>query len=270
MRVISGLLGVVVAVGATEVGAQTPLGVALEWRNLAMVMSPDSSGVYLWVQRGRNEDGPQHTFTATFRPASVDRWIAQAREFVGQPLTEADTGTTRSSEVLRSITGAGVSIVRRRRDGAWSRERLIVMESQGDRPPMIIAGDASTATEILDSLAKVTPRAPFSEAAVERLLAEDAESKTTKKASSYADNRPPIYPPDARLANREGMVLVSFRIGVDGRADMATVRPLAASHRDFLRAVMVALPALRFHPAERNGEKVAALVVMPFQFSLVR
>jgi TonB family protein len=265
------LLAAASVLGAATATAQSSpmLGAILQWRSLSMVIAPDSSGVYLWVSRERNESQTAQMFGGTFRPASVEAWLAPARQFLRQPLGAGDTGTVRTSPFLRGITGEALYLVKRRRDGAWSNERLLVMESSGDGEPMVISGTATTVGDILDSLAKVAPRAPFSEEVVQRRVSEIAE-KPEKAPAANPDNRPPVYPQDLRAGNFEGLVLVRFTVGVDGKADMSTVVPIASAHRDFLRTVMATLPTLRFSPAEKGGEKVRSPVLMPFQFSLVR
>lgn len=98
------------------------------------------------------------------------------------------------------------------------------------------------------------------------------EYETDKPALSVPGNAPPKYPPELREANIEGEVLVQFVVDTLGRADMRTFRLLGPPrvYREFLQAVIDALPKMRFTPALYRGCKVKQLVQLPFAFKLRR
>ncbi|HZI27350.1 MAG TPA: M56 family metallopeptidase [Gemmatimonadaceae bacterium] len=81
-------------------------------------------------------------------------------------------------------------------------------------------------------------------------------------------SRTPKYPEILREAGVEGQVLVSFDIDETGKADIATLKVIKATHELFATAVREALPAMRFRPAERDGRKVKLTVQEPFTFTL--
>lgn len=75
----------------------------------------------------------------------------------------------------------------------------------------------------------------------------------------------PLYPPFAREAQIEGLVVVRARVGRDGRVEEA----------DVVRSVPLldatALEAVRrwtFHPARVEGRPVAVWILIPFRFRL--
>jgi TonB family protein len=66
----------------------------------------------------------------------------------------------------------------------------------------------------------------------------------------------------------EGQVVVSFIIGVDGRAEMDHVEVVSASRRDFIHAAMRGLRLMRFRPAELDGRRVRVRVTLPLLWRL--
>jgi TonB family protein len=262
---------------AVPLGAQNnlpiPPSIWLEWRTLRMVLAPDSTGVRWWVTSGIDKD--THAFSSRFNPQAALAWTDSARAFFSQTLTDADTGSVRRSPTLVSTTGDGLYAVRRKAEGRWSSEWLIVMEELAAAKPLLITGDDRTIGPILDSLAVISRRTRFSPAAAQRaadaqMEQQLADSRAIKSASARTDNHPPRYPIEELQIRQEGRVLLSFYIGTDGRAERSTIEVLHATTRGFLDAVLLALPTLRFHPAEREGRPVRQQVMMPFQFSLSR
>ena len=262
---------------AGPLGAQNnfpiPRSMWLEWRSLRMVLVPDSTGVRWWVTSGLDKD--THSFSSRFNPEAALAWTDSARAFFAQSLADADTGSVRRSPTLVSTTGDGLYAVRRKADGRWTQEWLIVMEDLSAAKPLLITGDDRTVGQILDSLAVISKRTRFSPAAAQRAADVEmeqqlADPRAIKPASARTDNDPPRYPIEELKIRQEGRVLLSFYIGTDGRAQRSTIEVLHATTRGFLDAVLLALPTLRFHPAEREGQPVRQQVMMPFQFSLIR
>jgi TonB family protein len=153
---------------------------------------------------------------------------------------------------------------------AWSNDRLLVFESRDPRvSPFMVNADESTARNILDSLEIVARRAPpFRPAAL--VDANGAPVAYDEPARLKPGQRPPAYPPDARLDNQEGLVIVRFVVGPNGKADMKTARVLASAGEQFQRAALAGLRNFEFEPAKSKGSPVPQLVVMPFDFALLR
>jgi TonB family protein len=250
-----------------------PESAFLEWRNLRMIISPEKEGTFVWVNSGYMKRlNDSQVFTGTFLPDEVDTWASDARWFLDQPIAATDTGTTRSSATLQGRDGR-IYLVRRKHDGEWTKERFIVMESTG-RQPVIVSGFDADARAILDSLVAVAHRAPAVD--IERRLSlremveQSQDPGIDTPASANPDNRPPLYPEEERRLNHQGIVILSFVVDVDGKADMATVHVVHATSREFLKSTTVALQRLRFNPAKKGGAPARQLVIMPFQFSLMR
>jgi protein TonB len=96
------------------------------------------------------------------------------------------------------------------------------------------------------------------------------DKELDKHAVAYPDNKLPRYPDSLRTANVEGDVLMEFVVDSTGRAIPDTYFVLRTSDPRFIEAVIDALPAMRFFPAERRGRAVGERVTMPFQFWLSR
>ncbi|MFL5559991.1 MAG: energy transducer TonB [Gemmatimonadaceae bacterium] len=78
------------------------------------------------------------------------------------------------------------------------------------------------------------------------------------------------YPPELRAQGVEGMVLVQFVVGTDGKPDMATFKVLQSPHQLFSQAVHDAVAKMRFKPGEIDGHAVRQVVHQPFTFALAR
>lgn len=279
MSVNSRLVAFFILTLTAALGAQQPMKSAwLEWANMRIAIAPDSGGTYLWLVSTRSPEpkrsGPQTAptkfFQATFDPAQTIGWIADARTFLKQPLTVADSGTTRGSMVLLT-SGARLYLARRQLNGKWSPERIIVMQTEDSTEPVMVNGNEESVGDILDSLEAVARRTPLDEAVVRRDSIDRAnEPRPLKQASASPRNRPPIYPQRERSLNEEGTVLIEFAIGIDGRADMKSLKVIHSPGPGFLKSVLDAMPAYTFTPATHNGVPVRSRVVMPFSFSLFR
>jgi TonB family protein len=80
----------------------------------------------------------------------------------------------------------------------------------------------------------------------------------------------PRYPTGLREANVEGDVLLQFVVDESGRPDLRTLIVPTATNTGFLKAVVDALPRMRFRPAHVAGCPLKMLVQLPFEFRLRR
>lgn len=84
---------------------------------------------------------------------------------------------------------------------------------------------------------------------------------------SYLDAPPPPYPAAARLARREGVVIVDALIDASGRVLSADIRQ-GSGDSSLDRAALAAVRSWRFHPALRAGLPAPARVQLPIRFRL--
>jgi TonB family protein len=260
-------------IAAASAGAQkveVPRGTRLHWPDLQLVFVPDSSGVYLWASSGAPRE-PRRVYSGAFDPAELRAWISDARSFLDQKLAATDTGEMRTSNAVNALNRGGrVYMIRRRTSTEWSGERFLVME-QGSRgaPPVVANADDRTIHAILDSLELVVRRAPPFKAV--RLVDSAGAIIPFDRPARVKPGQPPLqYPPAARLSNNEGVVIARFVIGVDGRVEMNTVRIMASPGEAFHKTVLDKLRELEFEPARFRGAPVPQLVIMPFDFALIR
>jgi TonB family protein len=87
-----------------------------------------------------------------------------------------------------------------------------------------------------------------------------------REAVPMSGNPIPRYPEALRAAHIEGSVSARFVVDTTGRVRMESVIVDAADHPLFANAVIEALRASRFAPAEFRGRKVPQLVAQPFVF----
>lgn len=87
-------------------------------------------------------------------------------------------------------------------------------------------------------------------------------------AALRANSPLPRYPDFLRQSRIEGSVLVRFVVDENGRAELASLRVLEATHPAFAESVRAVLPRLRFVPARMGRERVRQVVEIPFGFAL--
>ena len=80
--------------------------------------------------------------------------------------------------------------------------------------------------------------------------------------------QPPRYPDALRQSGATGQVIVRFVVDTLGRAELADLTIVEATHPLFASAVKNALLGYRFTPGEAAGRKVRTLVQVPFSFTL--
>lgn len=80
----------------------------------------------------------------------------------------------------------------------------------------------------------------------------------------------PAYPAALREQGVEGEAQAQFVVNDTGEVDPSTIKILKASHPEFGRAVRLALPGMRYSPAELNDKFVKQVVQQTFHFAGVR
>ena len=106
--------------------------------------------------------------------------------------------------------------------------------------------------------AEVEPQRPFSELEVDSTALRDPESAG------------PVYPPSLLAKNIEGVTLVRFVVGEDGRVDLSTFRVISSTDSLFTKSTRETLPKMKFRPAWFNGKPVSQLVEQAFIFRITK
>jgi protein TonB len=91
-----------------------------------------------------------------------------------------------------------------------------------------------------------------------------------KVAATLPGSPAPSYPEMLKASGIEGEVLAQFVVDTAGRVEPRSFRVLQSSHDGFSNTVLVALPRMRFIPAEAGGRKVRMIVQQRFAFALDR
>ena len=263
-------LALIVLFAASASAQDIPASARLAWPNMRIIIAPDSGGVYLWMTALQSV-GVRKSYQSMYEPGAAITWVAGARTFLDQKIADTDTGSARKSVVLSGLDDFGKTYLVRLREGSsWTNARYLVFEPKDPTAdPIFISTDEGGMRQILDSIEVVSRRAP----PFKRIVLRDSagtEIKPDEAARLRPGQRPPTYPATERQRRREGIVAVRFVIGVDGKADMSTVNVLAATGDPFIGAVMEKLAELRFEPAKLRGTATRQLVIMPFDFAMVR
>ena len=134
---------------------------------------------------------------------------------------------------------------------------------------MVVAGIAACSSHINDGIAGPQPavanRAPDANPGTPYF-----EFQVTQAVRQIPGTGNLRYPDTLRMANVEGEVLAQFVVDANGQFEPGSFKVLRSSHRMFTHAVEVAMPNMRFTPAELRGTRVRQLVQQPFTFSLSR
>lgn len=237
----------------------------LEFGNLHLVFAVDSGGIYLWANSPKAE-GPKQ-YSTLLNPTEALTWVSEARRFLSQTLTNDDSGSMRTSAALHGLEQAGrVYLMRHKVGRDWTNERFLILQfKDSTKRPFVVSANDALLREILDSVEVIGREAPPFDPGIHH-----DPVKVDKPASLKPRQRPPAYPPSARANDREGVVVLRFVVGTDGKADMKTVSVLVTPGESFHRSVLTTLPKLLFEPATAGGSPVRQMVVMPFTFSLYR
>jgi len=133
----------------------------------------------------------------------------------------------------------------------------------------IVAGIAACTSRISDGVTSPKP-----EVATRSATADTNqpyfEFQATKLARQIPGTGTMRYPDLLRMANVEGEVLAQFVVDREGRVEPNSFKVLKSNHDLFTQAVKMALPDMRFYPAEVKGVRVKQLVQQPFTFGLGR
>jgi Gram-negative bacterial TonB protein C-terminal len=87
-------------------------------------------------------------------------------------------------------------------------------------------------------------------------------------ASRYEWSAAPAYPPKMLESKLEGFVEAQWVVDEEGYADTTSIRIVTASHPEFAKSVLDALPFMRFKPAKIGRTTVRQLVQQDFSFRI--
>lgn len=78
----------------------------------------------------------------------------------------------------------------------------------------------------------------------------------------------PEYPAAMAIRKLEGATTLRFVVDSTGMIDMSTVRVMSATHSAFAKAVVAAMPRMKYRPASIAGHPVRLLVEQSFSFKI--
>lgn len=131
--------------------------------------------------------------------------------------------------------------------------------------PVPPTGDARRATAVNSSGAKGLAAVVQDASSKEELKAYTAV-EVDSAAILDPESEAPVYPPELLKLGVEGVVMARFVVDSSGHADVTTFELLADSDPEFVAAVRLALPNMRYRPAVFDGRRVNQLAEQRFSF----
>jgi TonB family protein len=213
------------------------------WSRPALLIATLLASAQAWVVM------PQ-TLRTLVRPTAADRRVFTPAVYV-LPMWPALKARARSERLTWAMVGA----TRGRGDGstrtAHPRGRQPRPPAMPPPPPIVASEPAAVPDTYDGSRVYIEPE-------LQHPVARDPSSAG------------PVYPDSLQARGVEGLVVIRFIVDTAGHADSATLRVIEGSHPAFVDAVRIALPRMRFIPAELDGRHVPVLVMQEFRFVIQR
>lgn len=242
-------IGGALAVASAQGQLSLPGVTYLDARQVVVSVVPDSlDGVHFDAKIRHKNDWV--SFKTRFDPAAVVAW-----------LNTVGTQRPSRSTVLAGLGGReGVVLAVGKSDRYWLLHRL------EEEEPLLIRADAQFNDTLLTALRLAAGHSAMDSAAFARGLVAPVEEQPDSCDPRIIDIPTPRYPTDMASHRVQGLVLVRYVVGADGRTEPNSVEPLWASHAEFIPSVRAAVARGRFHPAQQNGKAVRRRVYQKIYF----
>lgn len=93
------------------------------------------------------------------------------------------------------------------------------------------------------------------------------DAGTAPATVDFASCSKPMYPKEALAAKREGAVVISYLVGVDGRSTDSKI-VTSSGHADLDETARAAIAKCRFNPAMQEGKPIAEWTKMKYVWTL--
>jgi TonB family protein len=159
------------------------------------------------------------------------------------------------------------------RPGLESEAAFGASRTVGAKTPLI--GDRANGNGLVASVAHsgtvYTPD-PSQADKAEPGVGDDAYSTVEVDALAAVDptSVAPEYPPALVERHVEGGATFRFVVDSTGLIDLSTVRVLSSTHKLFTKAVLDAMPRMKYRPARIGNSPVRLLVEQAFSFKIVK
>ena len=155
--------------------------------------------------------------------------------------------------------------------GQMSQSAPIDDRAPGDAAPRWRSRDAGTGGDgIVAHQGIIFAPLPSDAETVEPGIGDNAFSSVEVDSIAVVDptSEGPEYPMAMAARKLEGAVVLRFVVDSTGLIDMSTVRIMTATHSAFAKAVVAAMPRMKYRPASIDGKPVRLLVEQMFSFKL--
>lgn len=246
-------------------------GILFSWGTINVALAPDSTDGLRLLSATTPRAGPavvQQSFEADFIPDSASRWALAAESLLAHP---PDTGVA-ATHPLIGRWGSGILMALRRERAGGEVERYLLLFRARGTDPFRITLTSDAAGEFARGMRDEAAQAGWSP----KPPPVDSTARVTTSAGAPAVRRTPrflrgpmlTYPEGLRLQGITGVVWAQFIVDSTGRPEVSTLRVLYSNSPDFSMAVRRWAEAAQFEPASIDGHPRAALVELPFTFTL--
>lgn len=268
MKSTLGLLLILAAPSAASPQQRAPDSTItrLAWGTVNVLVRADTThGVHVWAQTSLAAHRQRDLgFGAYFDPEAVDRWVSQANLVITAASPPPDSAIALETRPLASHDGSRVVLIRKRNKERWDKHTAILLVDREERTPWYIDVKLEEARQFIAALFDQTSHSrlhPDSVPADEHFVLDRGQC-----ARALAGNPFPRYPYMLLRDRQSGEVWTSFVVRTDGTPDMETFRVLLSDAPAFSDAVLQAVGASHYRPAQVRNTNVAMRVYQRFTF----
>ncbi len=238
---------------AATASAQQPVAIAHYPLRLVdiSVLADTVNGLHLLVEptvHTQQDKAGARPVWLQFHPDSVMEWLNVVTGVFRVPVPNAPREGIQWSPTLNPARGSGaLSLGRQRKKGELDKARWLAIADSAEGWRAELTGQEA------DSLVQLL----FAMAVLSRIDTAAAAAPDEKHVDSPVV---PVYQPKPEIFGDYGRVLTQYVVGVDGRAEEATLVVLLSSNATLESEARKVIRASRFKPAMRNGAPVRQLV----------
>jgi hypothetical protein len=234
------------------------------------VMLPDSSSRVLFMV-APNPATVQWEQNTPLVQLGIDPVIALQWVTLARALTQADssraTGAARVTPPLRPRRGPQFVVLARNAKAAADQRFVLVVSDSASRTHWKTFASLGQVDTLLAAL-ETTAKSGWAMASSRDSTGTADPDDEVDTPVSIVSVRRPSYPPELAAKRRIGRVWMMYVVGVDGRAELGSFRPLLSDDVLFTRSAIKALVQTKYRPARLRGKPVPQTVFQVITFRM--
>lgn len=211
--------------------------------------------------------GDRHSYNGHFKPDSVLDWLNSAHavaSYAGHSLNSDDSTSPMQTRPLYAEDSSAVVVSRERAGPGWSDRISLIFVSGDSARPWSIEARPEEADSLFRTLFTQASRSalspPDTAPPVEPLDASTPSSEPVLLATPVRPKMP------IEVRGQDGVVLMQFVVGTDGRAEPSSLEPIVYSDPRLVQPAFDVILAARFRPGTVNEEPVRVQVRQGVRF----